>query len=106
MVQWDRPTWERGRVLAGLAVVTAGMVAFHRAVPNSVGHLGSLLEQFLPWLGLVVVVLLVLALLRRSTIALVTLLLPVAADVPLRRAAVAGGRTRRTRPGRGAAQRQ
>ncbi|MFF1734390.1 endonuclease/exonuclease/phosphatase family protein [Streptomyces sp. NPDC058247] len=66
-------------MLAGLAVVTAGLLAFHRVVPNSVGHLGSLLELFLPWLGLVVVVLLVLALLRRSAVALVALLLPVAA---------------------------
>ncbi|WSW30738.1 endonuclease/exonuclease/phosphatase family protein [Streptomyces sp. NBC_01003] len=66
-------------MLAALAVVTAGLLAFHRAVPNSVGHLGSLLEQFLPWLGLVVVVLLALALVRRSAAALVALLLPVAA---------------------------
>ncbi|WP_405531107.1 endonuclease/exonuclease/phosphatase family protein [Streptomyces canus] len=54
-------------------------MAFHRAVPNSVCHLGSLLETFLPWLGLVAVVLLVLALLRRSATALMALLLPVAA---------------------------
>ncbi|MFF3731124.1 endonuclease/exonuclease/phosphatase family protein [Streptomyces sp. NPDC002476] len=54
-------------------------MAFHRAVPNSVGHLGSLLEAFLPWLGLVVVVLLVLALLRRSVTTLVALLLPTVA---------------------------
>ncbi|MFD7179620.1 endonuclease/exonuclease/phosphatase family protein [Streptomyces sp. NPDC059904] len=79
VVQWDRSAWERGRVLAGLALVTAGLLAFHRAVPNSAGNLGSLLEQFLPWLGVVVAVLFVLALLRRSAIALVTLLLPVAA---------------------------
>ncbi|MGA5699836.1 endonuclease/exonuclease/phosphatase family protein [Peterkaempfera bronchialis] len=74
-----RSVWTRGRVLAALAVLTAGLLAFHRAVPNSVGRLGSLLEAFLPWLGLVVVVLLGLALLRRSAIALVALLLPVAA---------------------------
>ncbi|WSN72063.1 endonuclease/exonuclease/phosphatase family protein [Streptomyces sp. NBC_01361] len=66
-------------MLAALAVVTAGLLAFHRAVPNSVGHLGSLLEQFLPWLGLVVVALFLLALVRRSAAALVALLLPVAA---------------------------
>nr|WP_232839043.1 endonuclease/exonuclease/phosphatase family protein [Streptomyces triticisoli] len=66
-------------MLAALAVLTAGLLAFHRAVPNSVGRLGSLLEAFLPWLGLVVVVLLGLALLRRSAVALVALLLPVAA---------------------------
>ncbi|MFJ8637401.1 endonuclease/exonuclease/phosphatase family protein [Streptomyces sp. NPDC093568] len=64
---------------AVLAVLTAGLMAFHRAVPNSVGRLGSLLESFLAWLGLVVVVLLVLALLRRSATALMALLLPVAA---------------------------
>ncbi|UYB43475.1 endonuclease/exonuclease/phosphatase family protein [Streptomyces sp. Je 1-4] len=71
--------WTRGRALAALAVLTAGLLAFHRAVPNSLGRLGSLLEAFLPWLGLVVVVLLGLALLRRSATALVALLLPVAA---------------------------
>ncbi|MGW0732508.1 endonuclease/exonuclease/phosphatase family protein [Streptomyces sp. NPDC002851] len=81
---WDedakgRSAWTRGRVLAALAVLTAGLLAFHRAVPNSVGRLGSVLEAFLPWLGLVVVVLLGVALLRRSATALVALLLPVAA---------------------------
>ncbi|MFI0778025.1 endonuclease/exonuclease/phosphatase family protein [Streptomyces sp. NPDC021212] len=74
-----RSAWTRGRVLAGLAALTAGLLAFHRAVPNSVGRLGSLLEAFLPWLGLVVVVLFGLALLRRSATALLALLLPVAA---------------------------
>ncbi len=74
-----RSAWARGRVLAALAVLTAGLLAFHRTVPNSVGRLGSLLEAFLPWLGLVVVVLLGLALLRRSATALLALLLPVAA---------------------------
>jgi vancomycin resistance protein VanJ len=42
------------------------------------GRLGSLLETFLPWLGLAVPVLFVLALLRRSVTALVALLLPTA----------------------------
>ncbi|MFD3485265.1 endonuclease/exonuclease/phosphatase family protein [Streptomyces sp. NPDC058665] len=75
----DRSAWRRGRVLAALAALTAGLLAFHRAVPNSPGRLGSSLEAFLPWLGLPVVVVLVLALLRRSVVALVALLLPVAA---------------------------
>lgn len=61
------------------AVLTAGLLVFHRAVPNSVGRVGSLLEVFLPWLGLVVLLLLGLGLLRRSAAALVALLLPVAA---------------------------
>ncbi|NKI42972.1 endonuclease/exonuclease/phosphatase family protein [Streptomyces physcomitrii] len=71
--------FRRGRVLAVLAVLTAGLLLFPGAVPNRVGHLGSLLEAFLPWLGLVVVVLSALALLRRSALALVALTLPVAA---------------------------
>ncbi|MFF4474188.1 endonuclease/exonuclease/phosphatase family protein [Streptomyces sp. NPDC001599] len=66
-------------MLAGLAVCTALLLSFHRSVPNRVGGLGSLLESFLPWLGVVVVVLLVLALVRRSALALVALLLPAAA---------------------------
>ncbi|MFI2436699.1 endonuclease/exonuclease/phosphatase family protein [Streptomyces sp. NPDC018693] len=69
----------RGRALAAIAVLTGGLLAFPRAVPNSVGRLGSLLEAFLPWLGLVIPVLLGLALLRRSVTALLALLLPVAA---------------------------
>ncbi|WP_399897557.1 endonuclease/exonuclease/phosphatase family protein [Streptomyces sp. BBFR51] len=66
-------------MLAGAAVVTALLLVFHGVVPNAVLGLGSLLESFLPWLGLVVVVLLVLALVCRSALALVSLLLPVAA---------------------------
>ncbi|MCF4136830.1 endonuclease/exonuclease/phosphatase family protein [Streptomyces sp. Tue 6430] len=67
-----------GRVLAASAVTTAVLLAFHRLVPNSPGRLGSLLESFLPWLGLVVVALLGTALLRRSPVALLALLLPAA----------------------------
>lgn len=73
----DRPG--TGRVAAVVAVLTAGLLLFPRAVPNSVGRVGSLLEAFLPWLGLVVVVLLGLGLLHRSAVALVALLLPAAA---------------------------
>ncbi|MFI6062777.1 endonuclease/exonuclease/phosphatase family protein [Streptomyces sp. NPDC051286] len=74
-----RSAWTRGRLIAVLAVLTAGLLAFHRAVPNFMGRPGSLLETFLPWLGLVVVVLLGGALLRRSATAAVALLMPVAA---------------------------
>ncbi|MEV7603126.1 endonuclease/exonuclease/phosphatase family protein [Kitasatospora sp. NPDC089797] len=78
---WGRDTrgsgpWRRGLLTALLAVATAGLLAFHARVPNSVGNLGSLLETFLPWVGLAVPVLLVPALLRRSATALVALLLP------------------------------
>ncbi|MFD0276038.1 endonuclease/exonuclease/phosphatase family protein [Kitasatospora sp. NPDC127111] len=70
-------TWRRGLVVAALALLTAALLAFHAEVPNTVGNLGSLLETFLPWLGLAVPLLLVPALLRRSATALVALLVPV-----------------------------
>lgn len=81
--RWDtdakgRSSWARGRVLAALAVLVSLLMAFHTAVPNTIGHLGSLLEAFLPWLGLAVPTLLLLALLRRSATALVALSLPIA----------------------------
>ncbi|MFE1290293.1 endonuclease/exonuclease/phosphatase family protein [Streptomyces sp. NPDC058751] len=75
----DRSPWTRGRLLAASAVLTAVLTTFHRLVPNTPGHLGSLLESFLPWSGLLVVPLLGMALLRRSALALVALFLPVAA---------------------------
>ncbi|MGK5631817.1 endonuclease/exonuclease/phosphatase family protein [Streptomyces sp. URMC 123] len=70
--------WRRGAVLAAAAVLLAGLMAFHAQVPNTVGNLGSLLETFLPWLGLGIFVILALALVRRSATALVALVLPVA----------------------------
>ncbi len=79
MTDWAAWTGGRGRVLAGAAVVTAVLLMFHRAVPDRLGGLGSLLESFLPWLGAVVAVLFVLAVVRRSAFALVALLLPAAA---------------------------
>lgn len=59
--------------------MVAGLLVFPSAVPDMGGRPGSLLETFLPWLGLVVPVLLVPAVLRRSLTALVALLLPVGA---------------------------
>jgi vancomycin resistance protein VanJ len=70
--------WRRGIVTAVLAVVLTCLLVFHADVPNRVGNLGSLLETFLPWLGLVVPVLLVVAVLRRSVTALIAVLLPAA----------------------------
>ncbi|MFI9362862.1 endonuclease/exonuclease/phosphatase family protein [Kitasatospora sp. NPDC053057] len=69
-------TWRRGLLIALLALLAAVLLAFHAEMPNSVGNLGSLLETFLPWVGLAVPVLLVPALLRRSATALLALLLP------------------------------
>jgi vancomycin resistance protein VanJ len=73
-----RSTWRRGWIIALLALCVAFLLAFHSAVPDSFGNFGSLLETFLPWVGLGVPVLLVPALLRRSATALVVLLLPTA----------------------------
>ncbi len=78
-VSRGRRVWTRGRVPALLAVLTAGLLVCHALVPNTPGRLGSLLEVFLPWLGLAVVPLFGLALLRRSALALLALLLPTAA---------------------------
>ncbi len=75
----DRREW----VLGGFAVVVGAVLAFHRGMPNRPGRIGSLLESFLPWVGVLVVVLVVVALVRRSAIALVALLLPVGAWVHL-----------------------
>ncbi|MGW1293480.1 endonuclease/exonuclease/phosphatase family protein [Streptomyces sp. NPDC002533] len=64
-----------------MAVVVGAVLGFHRLVPNWPGRVGSLIESFLPWVGIPVVVLLVVALVRRSAVALVALLLPVGAWV-------------------------
>ncbi|MFD8548957.1 endonuclease/exonuclease/phosphatase family protein [Streptomyces sp. NPDC059649] len=82
---WWRPDgmWRRGIVLAVLAVVLGLLMFLHARVPNDVGNLGSLLETFLPWLGLGIALLLLAAVLRRSATALVALVLPVFAWVNL-----------------------
>jgi vancomycin resistance protein VanJ len=68
--------WRRGWVIAVLAVLSAMPLLFHRWVPNSIGNLGSLLDTFLPWVGLAVPVLAIAALVRRSAVAGVALLVP------------------------------
>ncbi|MFG2289976.1 endonuclease/exonuclease/phosphatase family protein [Streptomyces sp. NPDC048595] len=82
---WWRPegTWRRGIVLAVLAVLLGLLMILHARIPNDVGNLGSLLETFLPWLGLGIPLLLLAAVLRRSATALVALVLPVFAWVNL-----------------------
>ncbi|MGA5040868.1 endonuclease/exonuclease/phosphatase family protein [Streptomyces capoamus] len=72
----DPRIWRRGLVLAALALLLALVMLVHAHIPNAVGNLGSLTETFLPWLGLAVPVLLVLALIRRSATALIVLVLP------------------------------
>ncbi|MET8769768.1 endonuclease/exonuclease/phosphatase family protein [Streptomyces sp. NPDC004658] len=72
----DPRVWRRGVVLAVLALLLALVMLLHAHIPNAVGNLGSLTETFLPWLGLAVPVLVVLALVRRSATALIAITLP------------------------------
>lgn len=77
---WHPRGWGRGRtVLVGGSLLVAGLLAFPAVVPNGGLRLGSLLETFLPWLGLAVPVLVALATLRRSVVVWSALLVPVVA---------------------------
>lgn len=69
--------WRRGLVLAALALLSALFMLLHALIPNRIGNLGSLVETFLPWLGLIVPMLLAGALWRRSASAVAALLAPV-----------------------------
>ncbi|WP_406837003.1 endonuclease/exonuclease/phosphatase family protein [Streptomyces sp. AHU1] len=71
----DRGIWRRGLVLAALALLLALVMLTHGRIPNRIGNLGSLTETFLPWLGVSIPVLLVLALVRKSASALIAVLL-------------------------------
>ncbi|MER7724352.1 endonuclease/exonuclease/phosphatase family protein [Streptomyces sp. NPDC096323] len=67
--------WKRGPVLAALALVLGLLMLAHEQIPGR-GGIGSLVETFLPWFVLGVLVLLAAALWRRSASAVVALLLP------------------------------
>ncbi|MGW0686868.1 endonuclease/exonuclease/phosphatase family protein [Streptomyces sp. NPDC002754] len=67
--------WKRGRILAGLALLLGLLLLLHTRVTDR-GGLGSLVDTFLPWFGLLVPVLLAGALWRRSASAVVAVLLP------------------------------
>lgn len=74
---WGGPgLWRRGWVTALLAVFLGLALILHSSVPNTIGNLGSLWETFLPWGGVFIPVLLVVALIRRSVTALAALLIP------------------------------
>ncbi|MEU4109423.1 endonuclease/exonuclease/phosphatase family protein [Streptomyces sp. NPDC048208] len=72
----DPGIWRRGLFTAALALLLALVMLIHSRIPNRLGNLGSLIETFLPWLGLAIPVLLVLGVLRRSATALIAVLLP------------------------------
>ncbi|MGW4169492.1 endonuclease/exonuclease/phosphatase family protein [Streptomyces chartreusis] len=72
----DPHIWRRGIVLAAVAVVLTLVMGLHARIPNAIGNLGSLTETFLPWLGLLIPVLVLLGLVRKSATALIAVLLP------------------------------
>ncbi|MFH9857908.1 endonuclease/exonuclease/phosphatase family protein [Streptomyces sp. NPDC017202] len=72
----DPRIWRRGLVVAVLALLLALVMLVHARIPNRFGNLGSLTETFLPWLGVFVPLLLLLAFVRRSATALIALVLP------------------------------
>ncbi|HEY9371565.1 endonuclease/exonuclease/phosphatase family protein [Streptomyces sp.] len=69
-----RRAWGRGGLVA--AVVVAGLLGGHALVPQTPARVGSLLETFLPWVGVAVPVLLAAAVLLRSAVALAAAMLP------------------------------
>ncbi|MFD5319748.1 endonuclease/exonuclease/phosphatase family protein [Streptomyces sp. NPDC127098] len=69
--------WRRGWWPAGLALALALLMTLHSKVPNTIGNLGSLLQTFLPWVGLAIPPLVLCAVLRRSVTAVVAVLVPV-----------------------------
>lgn len=83
--------WRRGLVLAAAALLLGLLLLLHGWVPNAVGNLGSLVETFLPWFGLLVVPLAAGAVWRRSASAVAALLLPVVAWACLFGGTLVGG---------------
>lgn len=76
--RWRRlGAWEYATAVAGL--LTALLLLFPGLVPNGGPRLGSLLETFLPWLGLVALPLALAALVRRSAVAVGAALVPLTA---------------------------
>jgi vancomycin resistance protein VanJ len=72
----DPRIWRRGIVTAVFAVLLALVMLLHAQIPNAIGNLGSLTETFLPWIGVLVPLLVLVALLRKSATALIAVVLP------------------------------
>lgn len=61
-----RTAWTRGRVTTALLLLVALLLPAHSLVPATPGNVGGLMDNFLPWLGVPLAPLLVVAFLRRS----------------------------------------
>ncbi|MFI9765778.1 endonuclease/exonuclease/phosphatase family protein [Streptomyces sp. NPDC052415] len=72
----DPRIWRRGIVTAVFAVLLALVMLLHAQIPNAIGNLGSLTETFLPWIGVLVPLLVLVALVRKSATALIAVVLP------------------------------
>lgn len=59
-----------------LSLLLSAILLLHRFIPNRWFNLGSLVETFLPWFGLAIPVLVILAAIRRRPLAIVCALLP------------------------------
>jgi vancomycin resistance protein VanJ len=63
-------------VVIALSLLLAAVLLLHRFIPNRWYNVGSLVETFLPWLGLGVPLLVVLAAVRRRPLAIMCAVLP------------------------------
>ncbi|MFF3844081.1 endonuclease/exonuclease/phosphatase family protein [Streptomyces sp. NPDC002328] len=72
----DPKIWRRGLVVAAFALLLALVMVVHSRIPNRFGNLGSLTETFLPWLGVFIPLLLLIALVRKSATALIAVVIP------------------------------
>ncbi|GAA2300730.1 teicoplanin resistance protein VanJ [Glycomyces scopariae] len=63
-------------VVIAASLILAAILLLHRFIPNRWYNLGSLIETFLPWFGIGVPVLILLAAIRRRPIAIICALLP------------------------------
>lgn len=70
--------WSRGTVCAILLLAIGGAIVFHAHLPSAFG-IGSLVETFLPWLGAVAVLVLLVGLARRSAAAVIAFIVPAVA---------------------------
>lgn len=66
-------------LVIAFGVLAAAVILLHASIPNRPGNLGSLVETFLPWSFLVVPVLLVFAITRRSIAILLVMVMPLSA---------------------------
>lgn len=63
-------------IIIALALLLALMLLAHRFIPNRWYNLGSLIETFLPWFGLLIPPLILIAALRRRPLVVIVALLP------------------------------